>query len=71
MKKKLPVVTLAEREEAARLEGLPGEVTLALADIAATIREGLMAMSCSAGLLAAVEIMQAEIAVFGRLKGRP
>ena len=70
MKKKLPVVTLAEREEAARLEGLPGEVTLALADIAATMREGLMAMSCSAGLLAAIEIMQAEITSVAGPKGR-
>jgi putative transposase len=70
MKKKLPVITLAEREEAARLEGLPGEVTLALADIAATMRDGLMAMSCSAGLLVVAEIMQAEIASMAGQKGR-
>jgi hypothetical protein len=56
MKKKLPVVTVGEREEAARLEGLPGEVTLALADIVGAMREGLMAMSCTAGLPAVIEI---------------
>jgi putative transposase len=70
MKKKLPVITLAKREEAARLEGLPGEVTLALADMAATMRDGLMAMSCSAGLLVVAEIMQAEITALAGQKGR-
>jgi len=62
MKKKPPVITLAEREEAARIEGLSGEVTLALADVAVTMRDGLMAMSSSAGLLVVAEIRQAEIA---------
>ena len=61
MSKKLPVVTLAEREEAARLAGLNGEVTLALADVAATVREGLLAMSCAAGLAVMSELMRAEL----------
>jgi putative transposase len=61
MGKKLPVITLAEREEAARLAGLSGEVTLALADVASSVREGLLAMCCAAGLAVLSEIMQAEM----------
>jgi hypothetical protein len=61
MSKKLPVITLAEREEAARLAGMNGEVRLALADVAATVREGLLAMRCAAGLAVMHEIMQAEL----------
>ena len=37
MKKKLPVVTVAARDEAARLADLPVEATVALQDLAGTI----------------------------------
>lgn len=70
MGKKLPVITLAEREEATRLAGLPGEVTLALADVAAAVREGLLAMSCAAGLAVMHELMQAELAAKIGPKGK-
>lgn len=61
MGKKVPVITVAEPAQAARLAGLPGEVSLALADIAGTIREGLLALSCAAGLTVMNEIMHAEM----------
>jgi len=41
--KKLPVVTVAHRDEAARLAALPAEATIALQDIAQVIKDGLMA----------------------------
>ncbi len=52
-KKKLPVVTVAEAEEAARLAGLPLEATLALTDVAGAVKEGLMAFVSSTGLAVA------------------
>jgi putative transposase len=70
MKKKLPVVTLAAREEAARLKDLPGEVTIALSDIAVAARDGLMALSCTAGLCVLEAILQAEITDVAGPKGR-
>jgi putative transposase len=70
MKKKLPVITLANRDEAARVAGLPGEVTIALADVAAAARDGLMALSCTAGLCVLEAIMQAELTDVAGPKGR-
>jgi putative transposase len=70
MKKKLPVITLAPREEAARLENLPGEVTIALADIASAARDGLMALSCTAGLCVLQAILEAEVSDVAGPKGR-
>lgn len=61
MGKKLPLITVADREEVARLAGLSGEVNVALADVASTLREGLLAMSCAAGLAVMSEVMQAEL----------
>ena len=43
MKKKLPVVTVAEVEEADRLADLPLEATIALAEVAGAVKEGLLA----------------------------
>lgn len=51
VKKKVPVVRLAERAEAARLANLQFEATLTLDDLAGAIKEGLLALSCTAGLL--------------------
>jgi putative transposase len=48
--KKVPVVKVAQRAEAARLADLPLEATVILDDIAGAIKEGLLAMSCAAGL---------------------
>ncbi len=61
MKKKLPVVTVAERDEAARLADLPAEATVALEDLAGAIKDGFMAFCCSAGLAVVGEIMAAEM----------
>lgn len=59
--KKVPVVKLAEREEAARLADLPLEAVVALGDVAGAIKEGLLAFSCTAGLLVMHQLMEAEL----------
>jgi transposase-like protein len=69
-KKKVPVVKLAERDEAAMLDGLPAAATVALGDIAGAIREGLLAFSCSAGLLVVQQLMAEEMAAKVGPKGR-
>ena len=70
MKKKLPVVTVAEREEAARLADLPVEATIAMADVAGALREGLLAFCCSAGLVAVAQIMEEEMTARVGPRGR-
>ena len=70
MKKKLPVVSIAERDEAARLAELPAEATVALQDLAGAIKDGLMAFCCSAGLAVVSEIMAAEMTEKAGPKGR-
>ena len=70
MKKKLPVVSIAERDEAARLAELPAEATVALQDLAVAIKDGLMAFCCSAGLAVVSEIMAAEMTEKAVPKGR-
>ncbi|MGH9046945.1 MAG: IS256 family transposase [Acidimicrobiales bacterium] len=69
-KKKLPVVTVAHRDEAARLAELPAEATVALQDVAAAIKDGLMAFCCSAGLAVVAQLMEAELTSVVGLKGR-
>ena len=59
--KKLPVITVAHREEVARLAELPAEATVALQDVAQAIRDGLMALCCSAGLAVVAQLMEAEL----------
>ncbi|MGC9962959.1 MAG: IS256 family transposase [Acidimicrobiales bacterium] len=61
MNKKVPVVTVAAREEAAELEGLPEEVTVVLADVAGAIRDGLLAFASATGLLVMGQMMEAEL----------
>ncbi|MGH7746035.1 MAG: IS256 family transposase [Candidatus Dormibacteria bacterium] len=63
-------MTVAEREEAARVARLPAEATIALADVAGAIREGLLAFCCSAGLLAVSQIMEEEMTAKVGPKGR-
>lgn len=70
-KKKLPVVTLADRDDAAAVAvGLPTEATIALEDVAGAIREGLLAFSCSAGLLVMQQLMAEEMTAKVGPKGR-
>jgi putative transposase len=70
MKKKIPVVTVAERDEAARLADLPAEATVALEDLAGAIKDGLMAFCCSAGLAVVSQIMEQELTEKAGPKGR-
>ena len=61
MSKKLPVVTVARADEATELEGLPAEVTLALAEVAGAMREGLLAFASATGLAVLYQMMDAEL----------
>ncbi len=61
MKKKVPVVTVAEAEEAARLAGMPLEASVALADVAGAVKEGLMAFVSSTGLMVLHQLLEAEM----------
>ena len=62
MKKKVAVVSVAEAEEAAPLADLPLEATVALADVAGVIKDGLLAFRASAtGLIVMHQMMTAEL----------
>lgn len=61
MKKKVPVVTVAAVDEAAQLADLPFEATVALADVAGVMREGLLAFASAAGLVVMRQLMEAEL----------
>lgn len=70
-KKKVPAVTLADRDEAAAVaESLPATAAIALDDIAGAIREGLLAFSCSAGLLVIQQLMAEEMTAKVGPRGR-
>ncbi|HEX2042462.1 MAG TPA: transposase [Acidimicrobiales bacterium] len=62
MKKKVPVVTVAEPEEAARLADLSLEATVALADVAGAVKEGLLGFCADVGLVVMRQLMDAEMA---------
>lgn len=62
MKKKVPVVKIAEPEVAGELAGLPFEATVAMADVAAAMRGGLLAFATSAGLVVMQQMLTAELA---------
>jgi hypothetical protein len=49
--KKVPVVKITTPDAAVELAGLPLEATVAMADVAAVMREGLLAFSAAAGLV--------------------
>lgn len=72
---KVADVRVLEAAQAAADVGLPESVQVALADIAATAREGLLALSVAAGLAVMVEMMEAEITARvgaqARQAGRP
>ncbi|HEX9123114.1 MAG TPA: IS256 family transposase [Actinomycetota bacterium] len=57
----MPVVTVAEPEQAARLTGLPLEATIAMADVAGAIKDGLLAFASATGLVVMFKMMEAEL----------
>ncbi len=61
MKKKLPVVTVARVDEADRLAGLPLEATVALAEVAGALKDGLLAFASATGLVVMRQMMEAEL----------
>ena len=61
MKKKIPVVTVANAEEAAGLTELPGEVRIALAEVAQSAKYGLSGFCADVGLVVMYEMMVAEL----------
>lgn len=60
MKKKLPVVNVAE-VETANLAGLSLEATVALADLAGAVKEGLLGMCADIGLMVMAQMLEAEM----------
>jgi transposase-like protein len=60
--KKVPVVKITTPHAAAELAGLPLEASVALADVAAAMREGLLAFSTAAGLVVMQQMLIAELA---------
>jgi transposase-like protein len=73
--KKIPLITVAEPAAAARLAGLPLEATVALADVAGSIKDGLLAFASATGLLVMRQMMEAELRArigpkHARIRGR-
>ena len=63
-------VRVVTQDEAARVPDLPEQVSLALADIAAVAREGLLAMSVAAGMAVMQAMFEAEITAVAGAKGK-
>jgi hypothetical protein len=61
VKKKVPVVQVTTPEAAGELAGLGLEATVAMADVAAAMREGLLAFAASAGLVVMQQMLTAEL----------
>jgi putative transposase len=61
VKKKVAVVSVADAEEAARLADRPLEATVALADVAGAIKDGLLAFASATGLVVMHQMMAAEL----------
>jgi putative transposase len=55
------VVKIATPQAAAALEGLPLQATVAMADVAASMREGLLAFATSAGLVVMQQLLTEEL----------
>ena len=61
--KKVPVdMKITTSDAAANLGGLPLQATVAMADVAAAMREGLLAFSTAAGLVVMQQMLTAELA---------
>lgn len=58
---KISVMAAAEPAAAARLAGLPLEATVALADVAGTIKDGLLAFASATGLVVMHQMLEAEL----------
>jgi hypothetical protein len=61
MKKKVPVVDVAPAEEAARVTDLPMEATVALAEVAGAVKDGLLAFASATGLVVMAQMMNSEM----------
>jgi transposase-like protein len=62
VKEKVPVVSVAVPDEASRLAGLPLEATVALADLAAAVKDGLLGSCADVGLMVMRQVMDDELA---------
>jgi putative transposase len=62
VKKKVPVVEITTPDAAAELASLPLEASVAMADVAGAMREGLLAFATSAGLVVMRQMLAAELA---------
>jgi putative transposase len=62
MKKKVPVVRVVAPDVAALMPGMPAEATIAIASIAETMREGLLAFTTAAGLAVFRALLDEELA---------
>lgn len=60
--KKVPVVQVTTPQAAADLAGLPMQATVAMADVADAMRDGLLAFSTAAGLVVMQQMLTAELA---------
>src|SRR3954447_20607624 len=60
--KKVPVVRITTPDAAGGLAGLPLAATVAMADVAAAMREGLLAFSTAAGLVVMQQMLTEELA---------
>jgi len=60
VKKKVPVVNVAE-VETANLAGLPLEATVALADLAGAVKDGLLGFCADVGLVVMAQMLDAEM----------
>jgi transposase-like protein len=60
--KKVPVVKITTPQAAAELADLPLQATVAMADVAAAMREGLLAFAASAGLVVMQQMLTEELA---------
>jgi transposase-like protein len=61
VRKRVPVVTVAEAEDAAALNELPMEAAVVLAEVAGAVKEGLMAFATATGLVVFEQLMAAEM----------
>ena len=61
MSKKVPVVKITTSDAVGELAGLPLEATVAMADVAAAMREGLLAFSTAAGLVVMQQMLTEEL----------
>ena len=60
MKKKVPVVSVAE-VETANLDGLPLVATVALSDVGGAVKEGLLGLCADVGLMVMAQMLEAEM----------